>query len=369
MPSPEAPLTGSCACGAVRFEITAPFFTAGYCHCKRCQRRSGALWALNAMVDAERVPDRRGCGRRPHLAPAGRPPEVLLRALRRARVLRRSRLGAGGRRPARRRRRRSRHPAALAPVGRVGAGLGTAPRRRPPPLRPAAPGLAVDHEELAPVAAGDTAVLRVRIERQERVARSLERPADAPQPRPCQHGVERPGGAHRHAEASAAGEPGRRSRCRPPSRRSGRRSCGSTTARAAVDEICWQRAVWRSSRPRCRTRRPSEATGGALAEHQLASAGTDRPAARPAGRGRPARRARSTKPLAIQARPRSSAASSPNAVDGEPTARGCAAPGSRTTGRAVSPVCSTAPIAAAGQPRAQQAVTGAPRDRCRRRPR
>jgi hypothetical protein len=52
MPSPEAPLTGSCACGALRFEVTAPFTTAGYCHCKRCQRRSGALWALNAMVDA-----------------------------------------------------------------------------------------------------------------------------------------------------------------------------------------------------------------------------------------------------------------------------------------------------------------------------
>jgi hypothetical protein len=43
-------LTGSCACGVVTFEITAPFVTAGYCHCKRCQRRSGALWTENAMV-------------------------------------------------------------------------------------------------------------------------------------------------------------------------------------------------------------------------------------------------------------------------------------------------------------------------------
>ena len=46
-------VTGSCACGAVRFEVTAPFDTAGYCHCKRCQRRSGALWSLNAMVAPE----------------------------------------------------------------------------------------------------------------------------------------------------------------------------------------------------------------------------------------------------------------------------------------------------------------------------
>jgi hypothetical protein len=52
MPSPEAPLTGSCPCGTVRFEVTAPFKTAGYCHCKRCQRRSGALWTLNGSVDA-----------------------------------------------------------------------------------------------------------------------------------------------------------------------------------------------------------------------------------------------------------------------------------------------------------------------------
>jgi hypothetical protein len=53
MPSPEAPLTGGCACGAVRFEVTAPFTTAGYCHCKRCQRRSGALWSVNASVPVE----------------------------------------------------------------------------------------------------------------------------------------------------------------------------------------------------------------------------------------------------------------------------------------------------------------------------
>ena len=53
MPSPDEPLTGSCACGAVAFEVTAPFATAGYCHCKRCQRRSGALWLFNAQVPTE----------------------------------------------------------------------------------------------------------------------------------------------------------------------------------------------------------------------------------------------------------------------------------------------------------------------------
>ena len=53
MPSPDEPLTGGCACGAVRFEVTAPFDTAGHCHCHRCQRRSGALWATNALVPSD----------------------------------------------------------------------------------------------------------------------------------------------------------------------------------------------------------------------------------------------------------------------------------------------------------------------------
>ena len=35
-------LTGACACGAVRYEIDAPLTAAVYCHCGRCQRRSGA---------------------------------------------------------------------------------------------------------------------------------------------------------------------------------------------------------------------------------------------------------------------------------------------------------------------------------------
>ena len=39
---PELPLTGGCLCGAVRFEISAPLRSAGYCHCTRCQRRTGA---------------------------------------------------------------------------------------------------------------------------------------------------------------------------------------------------------------------------------------------------------------------------------------------------------------------------------------
>ncbi len=35
-------LRGGCACGAVRFEVDAPLLGAGWCHCTRCRRRTGA---------------------------------------------------------------------------------------------------------------------------------------------------------------------------------------------------------------------------------------------------------------------------------------------------------------------------------------
>ena len=45
------PLTGRCLCGAVRFEITAPLLQAGYCHCTRCQRRTGGSASVQAAVE------------------------------------------------------------------------------------------------------------------------------------------------------------------------------------------------------------------------------------------------------------------------------------------------------------------------------
>lgn len=49
-PSSSEPLQGGCLCGAVRYEITAPFITAGYCHCTRCQRRTGTGSSANGRV-------------------------------------------------------------------------------------------------------------------------------------------------------------------------------------------------------------------------------------------------------------------------------------------------------------------------------
>jgi hypothetical protein len=44
------PLTGGCGCGAVRFEIDSPLVVAGYCHCTRCQRRTGTAVQASARV-------------------------------------------------------------------------------------------------------------------------------------------------------------------------------------------------------------------------------------------------------------------------------------------------------------------------------
>ena len=49
-PSAEQPLQGGCLCGAVRYEITAPLVSAGYCHCPHCQRRTGTGSSANGRV-------------------------------------------------------------------------------------------------------------------------------------------------------------------------------------------------------------------------------------------------------------------------------------------------------------------------------
>ncbi len=44
-------LTGGCNCGGVRYELTATPEHVGYCHCTRCQRRTGAAASAQAGVD------------------------------------------------------------------------------------------------------------------------------------------------------------------------------------------------------------------------------------------------------------------------------------------------------------------------------
>jgi hypothetical protein len=44
-------VTGGCLCGGVRFELTDPARDAGYCHCTRCQRRTGTAASAQARID------------------------------------------------------------------------------------------------------------------------------------------------------------------------------------------------------------------------------------------------------------------------------------------------------------------------------
>jgi hypothetical protein len=46
----DFPITGGCLCGGVRYEITEPLTGSGYCHCTRCQRRTGTAASANAAV-------------------------------------------------------------------------------------------------------------------------------------------------------------------------------------------------------------------------------------------------------------------------------------------------------------------------------
>jgi hypothetical protein len=49
------PLEGGCTCRAVRYQLTGKPLFVHCCHCRWCQRETGASFALNAMIEADRV--------------------------------------------------------------------------------------------------------------------------------------------------------------------------------------------------------------------------------------------------------------------------------------------------------------------------
>jgi hypothetical protein len=51
---------GGCTCGQVRYRMTSGPMFVNCCHCRWCQRESGAAFALNAMIEADRVELLRG---------------------------------------------------------------------------------------------------------------------------------------------------------------------------------------------------------------------------------------------------------------------------------------------------------------------
>jgi len=49
------PLEGGCACRAVRYRLLSRPLFVHCCHCTWCQRETGSAFALNAMIEADRV--------------------------------------------------------------------------------------------------------------------------------------------------------------------------------------------------------------------------------------------------------------------------------------------------------------------------
>ena len=48
-------LSGSCACGAVRYRLaSAPMFV-NCCHCRDCQRQTGSAFVINALIETDRI--------------------------------------------------------------------------------------------------------------------------------------------------------------------------------------------------------------------------------------------------------------------------------------------------------------------------
>lgn len=50
--SQQSAVTGSCLCGAVKFEIAPPSTAFRYCHCTRCRKTTGAAHAANLFLPA-----------------------------------------------------------------------------------------------------------------------------------------------------------------------------------------------------------------------------------------------------------------------------------------------------------------------------
>lgn len=48
-------LAGGCTCRAVRYRLTTAPIIVHCCHCRWCQRETGASFALNAVIEADRV--------------------------------------------------------------------------------------------------------------------------------------------------------------------------------------------------------------------------------------------------------------------------------------------------------------------------
>jgi len=55
MDTESAVFAGGCTCRAVRYRMTSRPLFVHCCHCRWCQRETGSAFALNALIEADRV--------------------------------------------------------------------------------------------------------------------------------------------------------------------------------------------------------------------------------------------------------------------------------------------------------------------------
>lgn len=46
---------GGCACGSIRYRLSAAPMFVHCCHCRWCQRETGSAFALNALIETSRI--------------------------------------------------------------------------------------------------------------------------------------------------------------------------------------------------------------------------------------------------------------------------------------------------------------------------
>ena len=51
----EEAFDGGCDCGHIRYRMTSRPLVVHACHCRWCQRETGSAFALNAMIESDRV--------------------------------------------------------------------------------------------------------------------------------------------------------------------------------------------------------------------------------------------------------------------------------------------------------------------------
>jgi len=54
-PGASTSFEGGCTCRAVRYRMVTPPMFVQCCHCRWCQRETGTAFALNALIEADRV--------------------------------------------------------------------------------------------------------------------------------------------------------------------------------------------------------------------------------------------------------------------------------------------------------------------------